>query len=122
MKANLLVIDESTAPGALSKFLTASGYVCHYARGPLKLRETLKANRIDLILWQDGGRNRDLAEDLGREFAAYPAIPLLHLYSHGAAQSGLPKMLKSDDALPSAAPGPQLLRVISDLLGGAHPA
>ena len=58
MKANLLVIDESTAPGALSKFLTVSGYVCHYARGPLKLRETLKANRIDLILWQDGGRNR----------------------------------------------------------------
>jgi hypothetical protein len=122
MKANLLVIDESTAPGALSRFLTANGYVCHYARGPLKLREILKANRIDLILWQDGGHNADLVEDLGREFAAYPAIPLLHLYSHGAARSGLPKALKPDDALPSAAPGPQLLRVISDLMGGGQPA
>lgn len=122
MKANLLVIDESAAPGALAKILTANGYACHYARGPLKLRETLKADSIDLILWQDGGRNPGLAEDLGRECAAYPAIPVLHLYSHGAARTGLPKTLKPSDALPSAAPGPQLLRVIADLLGGAHPA
>lgn len=114
MTRNIILIDSKTPSHRFLKQMTAVGINCHRARGPVKLRATLAAQSIDLILWRDRALGPDLAEDLYRECRQYPSIPVVHLFSDESPGS-LPSGMKPIDSLPDQTQTAELLKLIASI-------
>lgn len=116
---NIAIIDGKGPPQSLIKTLADAGYICHRARGPLKLREVLATFPIRLILWRVAALSPELAEDLFRECSQNPAIPIIHLYTDKAHTAHLPAGLVPRDSIPDKVRGKSMLEVLSSVLGEA---
>lgn len=82
MNANLLIVSAEDIPNPLFLHLENSGYSCHYSRGVLKTRETLKKQQIDAIVWLFLGHELALARDLARVFNQHSDIPIVFITQH----------------------------------------
>ena len=116
MPKTLLVVDGRGLPRPLTERLGALGYVCLYARGPLRARTLLSQHTVDLILWKDNTGNRDLSGDLFAEWRRHPLIPVVRLYAKGltapAGADGPALTVALAANLPAEAPEKQLLAAI----------
>jgi DNA-binding response OmpR family regulator len=123
MPKTLLVVDGRGLPRPLTERLGTLGYVCLYARGPLRARTLLSQHTVDLILWKDNTGNRDLSGDLFAEWRRHPLVPVVRLYAKGlTAPAGAdpPALTVALAAnLPAEAPDKQLLAAIRACLESA---
>jgi hypothetical protein len=85
MPNTLLVVDGRGHPRPLTERLGALGYVCLYARGPLRARTLLSQHTVDLILWKDNTGNGDLSAEFMEEWARHPRVPVVRLFGPGGA-------------------------------------
>jgi DNA-binding response OmpR family regulator len=116
MKGNVLVIDESGAAASLLELLTASGYHCFHARGPLKVRGVLDSQSIDLIVWREHGGNPALTRDLAREWESHPEIPIVHLYPNRPPRFARSADRTPHESIPAEAAATALVPVIDRVL------
>jgi hypothetical protein len=84
MPNTLLLVDGRGFPKPLAERLGALGYICRYARGPLKARALLTQDTVDLILWKDNTASPELSAELLKEWTQHPRIPVVRLFGKGA--------------------------------------
>lgn len=120
MRRNLLVIDRTTQTNPIVRLLEREGYRCYQARGPLRVRDFLDQQQIDLIVWNEEPGNPDLGLDLLRACSGRPAVPVVHLFPVGAASEELSDHPQVSASLPAASAETELAIVINETLGGRH--
>ncbi|MCH8841847.1 MAG: hypothetical protein IID61_02615 [SAR324 cluster bacterium] len=118
MRRNLLVIDRTTQSNPIVRLLEREGYRCYQARGPLRVRDLLNQQQIDLILWNEEAGNPNLGLDLLRACSSRPAIPVVHLFPAGGNSMDLSDHPQVSASLPVASSETELTNVINDTLGG----
>jgi hypothetical protein len=126
MTPTLLIVDGRGLPREQLRWLTARGYACLYARGPIRVRELLAEHTVDAILWKDNSANSGLRRDLIQEWEGPRPVPIIRLFGPeaGAAPDTLPSRVVTN--LPAEIPVPELGaaidRVIAETSAHGDPA
>lgn len=77
---SILVVDSHGEHGDVLRYLEAQGFRCDVARGPLRVRSLLEAERRDAIVWIDRPNTAELNRDFFREWRAFAQVPIIHLF------------------------------------------
>ncbi len=77
---SILIVDSHGEHGDVLRYLEAQGFRCEPARGPLRVRSLLGANRRDAIVWIDRPNTAELNRDFFREWRSFSRVPIIHLF------------------------------------------